>query len=104
MKSYKTILINLISLLILIPGMASAYDGNWKRGDVYYRMVCTDCHKNQPVGKVPPDSRTQAGWTAYLVRKPPVVQPPARAAPMPIRLPPRAAQTYSSGGGRFIAN
>ena len=66
MKIYKTILINLAALLILIPGMASAYDGNWKRGDVYYRMVCTDCHKNQPVGKVPPDSRTQAEWAAYL--------------------------------------
>ena len=66
MKIYKTMLINLVSLLILIPGVAGAYDGNWKRGDVYYRMVCTDCHKNQPVGKVPPDSRTQAGWTAYL--------------------------------------
>ena len=66
MKIYKTILINLISLLILIPGVASAYDGNWKRGDVYYRMVCTDCHINQPVGKIPPNSRTRAEWTAYL--------------------------------------
>ena len=58
MKKYKTISINLISLLILLPGMASAYDGNWKRGDVYYRMVCTDCHSKQEVGKIGPDSRT----------------------------------------------
>ena len=66
MKIYKTISINLISLLILIPGMAGAYDGNWKRGDVYYRMVCTDCHINQPVGKIPPNSRKRAEWAAYL--------------------------------------
>lgn len=66
MKLPKTLCINLISLLILIPGIASAYDGNWKRGHVYYRMVCTDCHKTQEVGKIAPNSRTQAEWTAYL--------------------------------------
>ena len=66
MKSYKTLLINLISLLILIPGIAGAYDGNWKRGHVYYRMVCTDCHTNQGVGKIAPHDRTRAEWTAYL--------------------------------------
>ena len=66
MKIYKTILINLVALLILIPGMAGAYDGNWKRGDVYYRMVCTDSHINQPVGKIPPNSRKRAEWAAYL--------------------------------------
>jgi hypothetical protein len=38
------------------------------------------------------------------LKKPPVVQPPASAAPMPSRLPPAAAQRYSSGGGRFGLN
>ena len=66
MNSRKAIFINLIALLILTPGMASAYDGNWKRGHVYYRMVCTDCHKNQAVGEIGPDSRLRAEWTAYL--------------------------------------
>ena len=66
MNLYKTILINLISLLILIPGMASAYDGNWKRGHVYFRMVCTDCHSKQGAGKIAPNSRKRAEWAAYL--------------------------------------
>ena len=66
MYSRKAIFINLIMLLVLLPGMASAYDGNWKRGHVYYRMVCTDCHTNQGVGKIAPHDRTRAEWTAYL--------------------------------------
>ncbi len=23
---------------------AHAYDSDWKRGRIYYRQVCTDCH------------------------------------------------------------
>jgi len=38
------------------------------------------------------------------LKKPPVVQPPASAAPMPSRLPPAAAQRYSRGGGRLGLN
>ncbi len=37
-------------------------------------------------------------------KKPPVVQPPASVAPMPISVPPTAAQIYSSGGGWLIWN
>ena len=38
------------------------------------------------------------------VKKPPVVQPPASVAPMPIRVPPSAPQTYSSFGARLMPN
>jgi cytochrome c5 len=44
---------------------AFAAEGNWKRGRVYYRGVCTNCHeaKGNPIA---PNGYTQAEWTAYL--------------------------------------
>ncbi len=43
---------------------AFAEDGNWKRGRVYYRGVCTACHeKKEPIA---PNAYTQAEWTAYF--------------------------------------
>ena len=44
---------------------AFADDGNWKRGRVYYRGVCTNCHeaKGNPIA---PNAYTQAEWSAYL--------------------------------------
>jgi hypothetical protein len=59
----------LIGLAVCLPGMpltASAYDGDWKRGHVYYRMVCTECHKSQPCGVIGPNTRTRAEWVAYM--------------------------------------
>ena len=45
---------------------AAAEDGNWKRGRVYYRMVCTDCHKTMTGAAIAPNTRTIAEWTAYM--------------------------------------
>lgn len=45
---------------------AQAYDGDWKRGRVYYRQVCTTCHVSAANKAVGPDERTKADWTAYL--------------------------------------
>lgn len=43
---------------------ASAYEANWKRGRVYFRGVCTNCHeKKEPIA---PNAYTIAEWTAYL--------------------------------------
>jgi hypothetical protein len=66
MKFQKSLLLTLAALASAAPLAASAYESNWKRGDVYYRMVCSDCHKALPSGAIPPNSRTQAEWTAYL--------------------------------------
>ena len=66
MKLRKPLLIGLATCLLGAPLMARAYEGDWKRGDVYYRMVCSVCHKAQPSGAIPPNSRTRAEWTAYL--------------------------------------
>jgi cytochrome c5 len=45
---------------------ASAYDGDWKRGRVYYRGVCTACHTTQKGEPIAPNSYTKAEWAAYL--------------------------------------
>ena len=50
----------------MIAGAASAADGDWKRGRVYYQRVCTDCHTAKAGGAIAPNARTMADWTAYL--------------------------------------
>lgn len=65
MKVIKPLLF-LTVLALLVPAMSQAYDANWKRGHVYYRMICTACHSEQGTGKIAPNSRTRAEWEAYL--------------------------------------
>ncbi len=45
---------------------AQAYDGDWKRGRVYYRMVCTDCHISKAGGAIAPSTKTKAEWATYV--------------------------------------
>ncbi len=66
MSLSKPLLIGLATCLLGAPLLARAYEGDWKRGHVYYRMVCTECHKGQPCGVIGPNTRTRAEWTAYL--------------------------------------
>ncbi len=44
----------------------AAGKANWKRGRVYFRMVCTVCHIDMTGNAVSPNSRTIAEWTAYM--------------------------------------
>jgi hypothetical protein len=52
--------------LAVIPAAALAYDGDWKRGRVYYKGVCTGCHTEQNNKPIPPNNYTMAEWKAYL--------------------------------------
>ncbi len=45
---------------------ALAYDGDWKRGRIYYRAICSSCHATTPAGVIQPNGRTKAEWAAYL--------------------------------------
>ncbi len=56
-----------LSCVIALTSAASAYEGNWKRGRVYYQGVCTPCHKatTKPEG-IPANSYTIAEWNAYF--------------------------------------
>ena len=51
---------------ILAPMAAAAADTDWKRGRIYYRMVCTACHEAQAGGSIAPSTRTKAEWATYL--------------------------------------
>ena len=53
-------------LAVMLPPVAGAADeADWKRGRIYYRMVCTACHKEM-ADKISPNSRTIAEWKAYI--------------------------------------
>ena len=59
------------SILLLLPLFlfftANAYgEANWKRGRIYYRMVCTACHLAEAGKSISPSSRTIAEWKAYM--------------------------------------
>lgn len=66
MKAYKLLVTGLLGGLLLAPMLGQAYEGDWKRGHVYYRMVCTACHVDRAGGAIGPNSRTRAEWSAYL--------------------------------------
>jgi len=60
-----------ISIILAILGTtayatAQAYEGDWKRGRVYYRQVCTSCHVAKTEHAISPTSKTKAEWSAYL--------------------------------------
>jgi len=68
MKLHKPLVSALLLCVIGAPFAASAADGDWKRGRVYYRMVCTACH-SEPAGggkTIAPTSKTKAEWAAYI--------------------------------------
>jgi len=52
--------------VLMSPFLAQAADGNWKKGRIYYRMVCTACHKDHAGGAIPPSTKTIAEWKAYI--------------------------------------
>jgi len=59
----------LLSLLLCIFGgviQVQAADSNWKKGRIYYRMVCTACHKDNAGGSISPATMTRAEWNAYI--------------------------------------
>lgn len=66
MKTKLSIAIILTVLGATTYTTAQAYDGDWKRGRVYYRQVCTSCHLAKTEKAISPTSKTKAEWTAYL--------------------------------------
>lgn len=56
----------ILAIGMLMPLAAQADDGNWKRGRIYYRMVCTACHVDQAGGSISPATMTIAEWKAYF--------------------------------------
>ena len=67
MKHQKNIIVALVvALLGFSTAVIAAPEGNWKKGRIYYRMVCTDCHEREAGGKISPNEKTRAEWTEYF--------------------------------------
>jgi hypothetical protein len=64
---YRHSVVALLALVLLgmLP-VVEAAKGNWKKGRIYYRMVCTDCHVNEAGGKISPAEKTKAEWIDYF--------------------------------------
>ena len=65
-KKKGLIMLFILSMATLFVSSAFAADANWKRGRVYYRMVCTACHVKEAGGGISPSSKTIAEWKAYM--------------------------------------
>lgn len=57
-----------VVLLVLSSVAEAANQGNWKRGRIYFRMVCTDCHIKDAGRKIPPAEKTKAEWADYFAK------------------------------------
>lgn len=66
MKFSKVLPVAALLALVGASFSAQAYEGDWKRGRVYYRSVCTSCHVASPIGSINPSTKTKADWAAYL--------------------------------------
>jgi cytochrome c len=66
MNARKTTLAVLAMGLLSASFTIQADDADWKRGRIYYRMVCTACHIEKAGGAIAPSSKTMAEWKAYV--------------------------------------
>ena len=66
MKMHKPLLSSILICLLGAPLLSQAADADWKRGRVYYRMVCTACHVEK-ASAIAPSTKTMAEWNAYLL-------------------------------------
>jgi mono/diheme cytochrome c family protein len=61
----RTPFLSALLLGLLATPFAAQAEGDWKKGRVYYRMVCTACHAEKAGGAISPTSKTKAEWAAY---------------------------------------
>ncbi|MGD8556913.1 MAG: hypothetical protein PVJ14_06150 [Chromatiales bacterium] len=67
MRRYLAVLLAVSMLLPLGLVYAAENDeGDWRRGRIYYRTTCTDCHKQMTGEGISPAEKTIAEWKAYL--------------------------------------
>lgn len=66
MKYNTTIFAVIMSMLLGYSSIAVAKEGNWKKGRIYYKMVCSECHLEKAGGKISPAEKTKAEWMDYF--------------------------------------
>jgi len=65
---YKTQFIAMIIASLALSTVADAGKGNWKKGRIYYKMVCSECHIDMTGEKFSPADKTKAEWTDYFTQ------------------------------------
>ncbi|HZV55880.1 MAG TPA: hypothetical protein VFF82_13170 [Rhodocyclaceae bacterium] len=58
--------ISVAAVLLTAGASALAYDGDLKRGRLYFRQICTACHQEMIGKPIAPNERMKADWTAYV--------------------------------------
>ncbi len=66
MMKLHTPLASALLVGLLATSFSAQAEGDWKKGRIYYRMVCTACHAAQGLEAIAPIGKTKAEWTAYL--------------------------------------
>jgi len=67
MKQKLPLIAAAASLLALTTAEAIAEEpGNWKKGRLYYRAVCTACHVDEAGGSIAPAEYKIQEWKDYL--------------------------------------
>ncbi|MBI4995525.1 MAG: hypothetical protein HZC22_01210 [Rhodocyclales bacterium] len=64
--SQRLLRVSVCVALGAISTAASAYEGDLKRGRLYFRQICTTCHQAMLGKAIAPNERTKADWTAYV--------------------------------------
>ena len=54
------------TLALVLAGQAFSAEPNKRRGQVYFKMVCTECHVQEADKTIPPNTRSMADWSAYM--------------------------------------
>jgi len=66
MRDHRKFILALAVILLGAASVADARKANWKKGRIYFKMVCTECHIEQAGGKILPAEKTKAEWTDYF--------------------------------------
>lgn len=66
MKMPSMTRISVAVALLAIGASAFAYEGELKRGRLYFRQICTTCHQEMIGKAIAPNERLKADWAAYI--------------------------------------
>lgn len=67
MKTHTPFSLILMVSLLALSSSADAAKANWKKGRIYYKLVCSECHFEQTGNKFSPADKTKAEWQSYFV-------------------------------------
>jgi len=57
---------SVVAALLTAGASAFAYEGDLKRGRLYFRQICTACHQEMLGKAIAPNERLKADWAAYI--------------------------------------